>query len=67
MGYDVLSMNATSLPRVKRAVRAVGAGDAGKLLEEVMQMESAEQIEERVAAFLAERGLQQFIPAPVDQ
>lgn len=66
MGYDVLSMNATSLPRVKRAVRTVDSKDAVALLDDVMQMESSAQIEERVAAFLAERGLEQFLPAPVD-
>ena len=41
MGYDVLSMNATSLPRVKRAVRAVTAKDAAKLWETVSRSRNA--------------------------
>jgi phosphotransferase system enzyme I (PtsP) len=67
MGYDVLSMNATSLPRVKHAVRSIDAASARTLLGEVLHMDSADQIQACVAAYLAERGLQQFLPAPVEQ
>lgn len=66
MGYEVLSMNATSLPRVKSAIRSVSAVDARALLEVAMEMDSAQQIEEHVRGFLAERGLEQFLPAPVE-
>lgn len=66
MGYDVLSMNATSLPRVKRALRAVSAADAATLLESVRRLESADAVQRRVADFLGARGLQQFAPAPVE-
>jgi len=66
MGYDVLSMNATSLPRVKRALRAICASDACLLLESVRRLDSAVQVQQQVAEFLAERGLQQFTPAPLD-
>ena len=65
MGYDVLSMNATSLPRVKRALRSVSACDATLLLESVRNLESAREIQQQVAEFLAERGLQKFVPSPV--
>jgi phosphotransferase system enzyme I (PtsP) len=66
MGYDVLSMNATSLPRVKHALRAVAASEARELLGEVRTLESGDLVQQRVEAFLAARGLEQFLPAPVD-
>ena len=66
MGYDVLSMNATSLPRVKRAVRAVRAADAAKLWEDVRGLDSGDDIQKRLDAFLRERDLQQIVPAPID-
>jgi phosphotransferase system enzyme I (PtsP) len=66
MGYDVLSMNATSLPRVKSAIRAITAVDAQTLLAEVLPMDSAQQIEARLESFLRERDLQQLVPAPVE-
>jgi phosphotransferase system enzyme I (PtsP) len=66
MGYEVLSMNATSLPRVKSAIRAITAVDAQTLLAEVLPMDSAQQIEARLESFLRERDLQQLVPAPVE-
>ncbi len=66
MGYDVLSMNATSLPRVKRAIRSITAADARALFEEVRGLDSGQQIERRLEAFMLERDLQQLMPAPVD-
>jgi phosphotransferase system enzyme I (PtsP) len=65
MGYDVLSMNATSLPRVKRAMRALPRPMRG-LLAEVLPLDSGEQMQQRVESFSCERGLQQLVPAPVD-
>jgi phosphotransferase system enzyme I (PtsP) len=66
MGYDVLSMNATSLPRVKGVLRAIRADDARRLLDEVIQLDSGDQVQERVGVFFAARGLEQFLPAPVE-
>jgi phosphotransferase system enzyme I (PtsP) len=66
MGYEVLSMNATSLPRVKRVIRAITASEAEALLAEVLQMDSAQQIEARLEHFLRERDLQQLVPAVPD-
>jgi phosphotransferase system enzyme I (PtsP) len=66
MGYDMLSMNATSLPRVKRAIRAITATDARELFEEVRVMDSGQQIEQRLEIFMRARDLQQLMPAPVD-
>ena len=65
MGYDILSMNATSLPRVKNALRNIKVKEAQCLLAEVKDMESAEQISERLDRFLAEHGMEKFIHNPV--
>ena len=65
MGYDILSMNATSLPRVKNALRNLKIKEAERLLAEVKEMESAEQISERLDRFLAEHGMEKFIHNPV--
>ncbi|MEL7044158.1 MAG: phosphoenolpyruvate--protein phosphotransferase [Pseudomonadota bacterium] len=66
MGYEVLSMNATSLPRVKRALRAISAADARALWEEVRGLDSGDAIQARLDDFLRERGLQQLVPEPID-
>ncbi|WP_439102700.1 phosphoenolpyruvate--protein phosphotransferase [Congregibacter sp.] len=66
MGYDVLSMNVTSLPRVKHALRSITASDARALLAEVRQMDSGQAVEARLSTFFHERDLQQMVPAPID-
>ncbi|MCB1695119.1 MAG: phosphoenolpyruvate--protein phosphotransferase [Halioglobus sp.] len=66
MGYDVLSMNSTSLPRVKKALRSIHLADAASLLAEVMLLEDISAIRQRLHLFLREHGLGQFIHNPVD-
>ena len=66
MGYDVLSMNATSLPRVKKALRAITRDDANKLLEQVIGMDNSHAIQKVLEQDLSQRGLQQFIHNPVN-
>lgn len=44
MGYDVLSMNATNLPKVKKVIRSMTLAQAEELLEEVMIQEDAESV-----------------------
>jgi phosphotransferase system enzyme I (PtsP) len=66
MGYDVLSMNSTSLPRVKKALRNIRFGDAESLLAEVMELEEVTAVHQRLHKFLTEHGLGQFIHSPVD-
>ncbi len=65
MGYDILSMNATSLPKVKKALRNVNLVEARELLQEVLQMEDATEIHNRLQLFLASHGMEQFIHNPV--
>jgi phosphotransferase system enzyme I (PtsP) len=66
MGYDVLSMNATALPKVKKALRNVNLSEARELLDEVMEMEQASTIHQRLEQFLTEHGMEKFIHNPVD-
>ena len=66
MGYDVLSMNATSLPKVKNALRHIRGSEARELLEEVMAMDYADEISRRLERFLAEHGMERFIHSPVE-
>ena len=65
MGYDVLSMNATSLPRVKKALRSVNRTESAALLEEIMALEDGNAIQRRLESALAQRGLEQLIHVPV--
>ncbi len=66
MGYDVLSMNSTSLPRVKKALRNINLAEAKDLLAEVMLLEDVSEVRQRMQRFLTEHGLEQFIHNPVD-
>ncbi|MEH6590345.1 MAG: phosphoenolpyruvate--protein phosphotransferase [Halioglobus sp.] len=66
MGYDVLSMNATSLLKVKKVLRNISMTEAREVLAEVMLMEHAPQVQERLERVLRERGLQKFIPGRID-
>ncbi|MAT92581.1 MAG: phosphoenolpyruvate--protein phosphotransferase [Halioglobus sp.] len=65
MGYDVLSMNATSLPRVKKSLRNVPLGEGRALLAEVMAMDDAESINARLDDFLRAHGMEKFIHTPL--
>ena len=66
MGYDALSMNATSLPRVKRAIRRITAVDARRIWAEVRALDSGVEVRDRLDRFLRERDLARMAPAPVD-
>ena len=61
MGYDVLSMNATNLPKVKSVIRGVTFERAKQLLAEVMRMSNGELIREHIARELRETGLTRLI------
>ncbi|MDX1732897.1 MAG: phosphoenolpyruvate--protein phosphotransferase [Halioglobus sp.] len=66
MGYDVLSMNSTSLPKVKKALRNVRTEEAQALLDQAMQMDHAADIHRLLEQFLSSHGMEKFIHAPVD-
>ncbi len=56
MGYDMLSMNATNLPKVKSVIRSVDMQFAKKLLQEVMRMDNSQVILSTVELALESRG-----------
>ena len=66
MGYDILSMNATSLPKVKKALRNLRVKEAQGLLGEVKEMDNANQIRHRLEEFLSDHGMEKFIHNPVE-
>lgn len=46
MGYDILSMNAINIPRVKSIVRYITLETAKKLLNRVLKMHSADEVQQ---------------------
>ncbi|MCX2980081.1 phosphoenolpyruvate--protein phosphotransferase [Halieaceae bacterium IMCC14734] len=66
MGYDVLSMNATNLTRVKKAIRNLNMETARTALAQAMLLESSDEVHEHLAGVLAENGLQSFIHPRLD-
>ena len=61
MGYDILSMNATNLPKVKSVVRGISKEWAERLLQEVMVMESAQVIASTLQLMLEKAGFGRII------
>ncbi|MBM95253.1 MAG: phosphoenolpyruvate--protein phosphotransferase [Oceanospirillaceae bacterium] len=61
MGYDMLSMNATNLPKVKSILRGITRDWAEKLLNQVMQIESAEIIASMIHLSLEKEGFGRII------
>jgi phosphotransferase system enzyme I (PtsP) len=57
MGYDVLSMNSTNLPRVKSVIRAISLERAEKLLARVMKLTDAETVTQYVDIELKKIGI----------
>lgn len=60
MGYEVLSMNANNLPRVKSAIRGVSLARAQSLLNRVLRMGEAEEIHQYLRETLKGLGLGQL-------
>ncbi|GLS25327.1 phosphoenolpyruvate--protein phosphotransferase [Marinibactrum halimedae] len=61
MGYDVLSMSATNLPKVKSALRAVTLEDAETLLERVKAMPDASGVNHCVQEALRAAGIAKLL------
>lgn len=57
MGYDVLSMNSTNLPRVKSVIRNVTMTQARSLLDEALALENPEQIQLAIKQKLKDWGV----------
>ena len=65
MGYNSLSMNATSLLKVKKALLNLRRSEARSLLKEVMGLDCAQEVNARLERFLTEHGMAKFIHSPV--
>lgn len=61
MGYDVLSMSATNLLRVKSAIRSISLADAETLLNEVIVMPDAESINHSLDIAFKQAGLTRLL------
>lgn len=66
MGFDALSMNSISLPRVKKALRSVSLAEAHQLLDEVLLFDYSDQTQARLHDFLRSRGMEQFLPLDLE-
>ena len=63
MGFDTLSMNARSLPRVKWVVRNLVMEHAKQLLDEVIKMDDPKEIRLHLEVVIEELGLGALIRA----
>lgn len=61
MGFEMLSMNASNLPKVKSVIRGVTLEWAQELLAEIMQLENAQVIAATVELALEKIGLGRMI------
>ncbi len=61
MGFDVLSMNATNLPKVKSAIRSIRMDQAEILLKKVLMFSDADEVGEAVNAALTEAGITRML------
>ncbi|KTC86945.1 phosphoenolpyruvate--protein phosphotransferase [Legionella brunensis] len=63
MGFDTLSMNSTSLPRVKWVIRNISLANARKVLADVLELEHPAEIRVYLQKALEEEGLGGLIRA----
>jgi len=61
MGFDILSMNASALPRVKSVIRSMTLAAARDLLGKVMQMDDEQMIRNAVDMALYEAGVDRLL------
>ena len=62
MGYHVLSMNATHLPKVKWVIRNIKRRDARRILARVLKMNTADEVSRYVNRQLIDAGLERVVP-----
>jgi phosphotransferase system enzyme I (PtsP) len=62
MGYDVLSMNATNLPRIKWVIRNISIARARRILSKALRLEDSAAIERLMQHELIEAGLGRVVP-----
>ncbi len=62
MGYHVLSMNATHLPKVKWVIRNIKRSDARRMLAKVMRMQAPEEVTKFMHDALMDAGMSRVLP-----
>ena len=67
MGYDVLSMNSINLPRIKWVIRNLALNDAERMLENVLTMSEAGEVEFYMREQLLQAGLDRVVPTHRDE
>ncbi|MEM9741122.1 MAG: phosphoenolpyruvate--protein phosphotransferase [Pseudomonadota bacterium] len=67
MGYDVLSMNATHLPRIKWILQRISRTGGRRLLARVLKMQTAEEVHAFMLRELHGLGLSRALPRPVTE
>jgi len=63
MGFDSLSMNSTSLPRIKWVIRNISIAQSRRILTEVLELEHAFEIRKHLQSILEAEGLGGLIRA----
>ena len=67
MGYQVLSMNATNLPKIKWLLRNIKRRDARRMLLRVLKMDAAEDVRRYMEGELIAAGLGRLVPSHFDR
>jgi phosphotransferase system enzyme I (PtsP) len=62
MGYQVLSMNETNLPKVKWIIRNIKRSDARRMLARVLRMDTPEEVQAYMRRQLIDAGLGRVLP-----
>lgn len=62
MGYHVLSMNATNLPKVKWVIRNIRRSDARRMLARTLRMDTPEEVQAFMRSQLIDTGLGRVLP-----
>ena len=63
MGYQVLSMNETNLPKVKWLIRNIKRSDARRMLARALKMDTAEEVQAFMHQQLNRAGLGRVLPS----
>ena len=63
MGYHVLSMNATNLPKVKWVIRNIKRSDARRMLARVLSMDTPAEVQAFMRRQLIDAGLGRILPS----
>jgi phosphotransferase system, enzyme I, PtsP len=61
MGYDVLSMSSTSLPKVKAVIRNISMEQSQAMLNEVMKLSHAEAVTQTMTRLMREANIERLI------